>query len=206
MKALIVVDEQNDFVEGGSLAVTGGKEVAKATTAFLKEYVDDYNLVVATRDWHEADNDNGGHFSDAPNFEGTWPSHCVQGTYGAEYAEDFDPHWVDVHIVKGMGKPAYSGFEGNMPGSRITLQDVLERASITEVDVVGLALDYCVKATALDAAVAGFDTAVIVDLTASVGEPWPALEELQAAGVALASSPAGKAEVKKMLEDIRSEA
>lgn len=168
MKALIVVDEQNDFVEGGSLAVAGGKAVAKATTSFLEEYAQDYNLVVATRDWHEPDNDNGGHFAEEPNFAGTWPRHCVQGTYGAEYAEDFDPNLVDVHIVKGMGKPAYSGFEGTMQGNHITLQDVLEKANITEVDVVGLAFDYCVAQTALSAVALGFSVTVLKDLTASV--------------------------------------
>lgn len=206
MKALIVVDEQNDFVEGGSLAVKGGRAVAQKTTRFLEDHHKDYNLIVATRDWHEPDNDNGGHFSDDPNFQGTWPRHCVQGTHGSEYAEDFDPRHVDVHIVKGMGKPAYSGFEGVCNGSRITLEEVLHAADITEVEVVGIATDYCVKATALDAKKAGFETTVLVDLTASVGPLWPALQEISEAGITIECSPLGQADIHEILATLAKEA
>ena len=200
MKALIVVDEQNDFVEGGSLAVKGGVKVAEDTTEYLKNYKKDYDLVVATRDWHEADNDNGGHFSEEPNYSGTWPSHCVQGTSGAEYAEGFDPNFVDVHIVKGMGKPAYSGFEGVKPGARTTLLEVLTEKGVKEVDVVGIATDYCVLATAADAVKAGFATRVLVDLTASVGAVWPALLKLHEAGVEVSVSPLADEKLKSWIK------
>lgn len=164
--ALIIVDVQNDFCEGGALAVAGGKAVAEAITEHLTRT--SYDLVVATRDWHDPDNDNGGHFADEPDFVDTWPAHCVQGTYGAQYADELTLAPVQVHIVKGMGEPAYSGFQGVLPGARTSLKDVLTEHDITHVEVVGIATDYCVSATALDAQAEGFITRVLVDLTAPI--------------------------------------
>lgn len=170
-RALLVVDVQNDFVEGGALAVAGGKAVAEALNHHLEEGPS-YDLVVATRDWHEEGRDNGGHLAlppQEPDYRDTWPVHCIQGSYGAQYADAFNPDFIDVHVVKGMGVPAYSGFEGHPMGSpREGLATLLRSHGVEEVTVVGLALDYCVKATALDARKAGFSTQVLLPLTAPV--------------------------------------
>lgn len=171
-RALIIVDVQNDFTEGGALGTEGGAAVASAVTRHLAEHGDDYALVVATRDWHDAVGDNGGHFAAPgtdPDFMTTWPVHCVAGSRGAEYHDALDVAKVDVHIVKGEGKPSYSGFEGHDaddPGR--TLAEVLREAKIAEVDVVGIATDYCVKATALDALAEGIAVRVIDGLTSAV--------------------------------------
>lgn len=170
IRALIVVDVQNDFCEGGSLAVQGGNQVARDIAAYLREHGADYQLVVATRDWHDPDSDNGGHISAEPDFVDTWPAHCIAGTYGAEFHPELWPanrRYPDDEVRKGQGKPAYSGFEGvNLTGE--SLRDVLQQAGITDIDVVGLAFDYCVKATSLDAAEAGFNVRVLKELTAAI--------------------------------------
>jgi nicotinamidase/pyrazinamidase len=186
-KALIVVDVQNDFVEGGSLAVTGGKAVASAISGHLAVHADDYALVVATRDWHEADSTNGGHFAEPgadPDFAGTWPAHCVAHETGSDYVPELALRHVDEHVRKGMGEPAYSGFQGVTQDGR-TLTQVLQGAGIESVDVVGIATDYCVRATALDARAEGLDVTVLVDLTAAVAPESreTAIAEMQAAGV-----------------------
>lgn len=190
-RALIIVDVQNDFTEGGALATNGGAAAAEAITRHLNEDGDRYDLVVATRDWHDADNDNGGHFAapDAePNFVETWPVHCVAGTPGAEYHPWLEARHIDVHIVKGMGKPAYSGFEGETEDGA-TLEATLKEANVKELDVVGIASDYCVKATALDALRAGFAVTVIPDLTSAVAAETcdRALAEMADAGVRIVS-------------------
>ena len=190
-RALIIVDVQNDFTEGGALATDGGAAVAEAITRHLSEDGDRYDLVVGTRDWHDAANDNGGHFAPPgtePNFVDTWPVHCVAGTPGAEYHPGLEAQHIDVHIAKGMGKPAYSGFEGESEDGA-TLEEVLNDAEIREVDVVGIATDYCVKATALDALRAGFTVTVIPDLTSAVATQTRdlALAEMADAGVRLVS-------------------
>src|SRR3569623_1224877 len=106
--ALFIVDVQNDFTEGGALGVPGGAAVAGGITSHLREHARDYALVVASRDWHDADNDNGGHFATdaAPDFVNSWPRHCVAGTPGAEYHPALDTSSVDVHILNGQGVPA----------------------------------------------------------------------------------------------------
>lgn len=190
-KALIIVDEQRDFCEGGALAVEGGKAVVLATAAHLQAHPDRYDLVVATRDWHQADNDNGGHFAETPDYLDTWPTHCVQGTAGATYGEGLPLAEVDAHIVKGMGKPAYSGFEGVIEGTAITLAEVLKAAGVSEVEVVGLATDYCVKATAEDALREGYKVKVLRELTAAVGDQEAALKTLVALGVTVGEGEAG---------------
>ncbi len=117
-RALFIVDVQNDFTERGALGVQGGDEVAGRISGYLVAHADDYALVVASRDWHHGDDDNGGHFSSTPDFVDTWPVHCVGGTYGADYDEVFDTTRVTHHLKKGQGKPAYSLFEGSPTTAR----------------------------------------------------------------------------------------
>ena len=152
--ALFIIDVQNDFTEGGALGVVGGTAVAHGVTALLKDAPGRYDLVVASRDWHDADNDNGGHFHEKPNFVETWPAHCVARSTGAQYNDGLNPALIDVHVLNGQGEPAYSIFEGvTDDGESVT--NLLDRRGITEIDVVGIATDYCVLASALDAVSAG---------------------------------------------------
>jgi nicotinamidase/pyrazinamidase len=190
-RALFIVDVQNDFTEGGALGVEGGAAVAAGVTEYLAKHRDDYSLVVASRDWHSAENDNGGHFAvDAePDFVKTWPPHCVEGTPGAEYHPDLDTDTVHVHIRKGQGVPAYSIFEGT-DDAGASMHDVIASHGITEVDVVGLATDYCVRASALDALEHGQHVRVLTDLVAGVApeSSQAALAELGHAGAVITSS------------------
>jgi len=187
--ALFVVDIQNDFTEGGALAVSGGARVAEAVTEHLRRDAGRYDLVLASRDWHEGDTDNGGHFSDEPDFVDTWPVHCVAGTTGAEYHPALDASLVGVHVTKGTGSPAYSLFEG-VADDGSTAAEVLAARGVTDVEVVGLATDHCVRASALDAARLGLRVRVLTDLVAGVGaeSSEAALAELRAAGVETTTS------------------
>ncbi|MGR0220589.1 isochorismatase family protein [Agromyces sp. ZXT2-6] len=190
-RALFIIDVQNDFTEGGALGVDGGAAVAAGITEYLADHRDDYSLVVASRDWHDPDNDNGGHFAtDAePDFATTWPKHCMAGTPGAEYHPALDTSPVDVHIRKGQGVPAYSIFEGtDDTGASIT--ELLTRHGITDVDVVGIATDHCVRASALDALEHGQHVRVLSDLIAGVAAETSeaALAELGHAGAAIIAS------------------
>ena len=160
--ALIVVDIQNDFCEGGSLAVAGGAAVAAAVTDLLTE--SRYAAVIATRDYHI---DPGAHFSSTPDYVDSWPPHCRVGTPGAEFHPDLDTTHIDEIFSKGEYSAAYSGFEGAAHDGA-ALSDWLHERGITAVDVVGIATDHCVRATALDAAANGFTTRVLLDLTAGV--------------------------------------
>jgi nicotinamidase/pyrazinamidase len=180
MRALIVVDVQNDFCEGGSLAVSGGADVARAITDLLGK-PHGYAHVVATKDFHI---DPGEHFSANPDYTQSWPTHCVAGTQGAEFHPRFDPGAVEAVFTKGHHSAAYSGFEGT-DESGTPLADWLEQRRVDEVDVVGIATDYCVQATAADAAKAGFATRVLRDLTAGVAPESTerAVEQLRAVGV-----------------------
>jgi nicotinamidase/pyrazinamidase len=188
-RALIVVDVQNDFCEGGSLAVTGGAEVAHRIGTLLHHWSNKdpqappYDVVVATRDHHI---DPGDHFSREPDFEHSWPRHCVVGTDGEAFHPNLDPQPFDAVFLKGEYAAAYSGFEGKDP-SGTGLADWLRRHQVTDVDVCGIATDYCVRATALDAAREGFETTVVEDLCAGVAPETTtrALDELRAAGIAL---------------------
>ena len=182
-RALIVVDVQNDFCEGGSLAVTGGAAVASAISEYVGKGLD-YDFVVATRDHHV---DPGDHFADHPDYVDTWPRHCVAGTPGADFHQNLVNRPFDAVFEKGENAAAYSGFEGFSHEARdpIGLGDWLTGLHVGVVDVCGIATDYCVKATALDAARLGFVTTILVNLTAAVS---PAnvptvLAELAAAGV-----------------------
>ncbi|MFD6424193.1 MULTISPECIES: isochorismatase family protein [unclassified Streptomyces] len=190
-RALIVVDVQNDFCEGGSLAVAGGADVAAAITDLIGEAQAGYRHVVATRDHHV---DPGDHFSATPDFEHSWPVHCVAGTEGVGFHPNFAPAVasgaIDAVFDKGAYAAAYSGFEG-LDENEVGLAQWLRDHEVTEVDVVGIATDHCVRATALDAAREGFTTHVLLDLTAGVAAPTTvrALEELRAAGVELSGEP-----------------
>ncbi|WP_432789849.1 isochorismatase family protein [Brevibacterium sp. K11IcPPYGO002] len=186
-KALLIVDVQNDFTEGGALGVTGGDAVAEGISAHLAAHAGDYDAVIASRDWHDADNDNGGHFSDSPDFVDSWPVHCVAGTTGAEFDPLLDTSAITHEVRKGQGKPDYSAFQGiTDTGSR--LGELLTELTITEVDVVGIATDHCVRASALDSLSAGLSVRVLTDLIAGVGEDssTAALAEVEKAGVELA--------------------
>ncbi|MEU2677783.1 isochorismatase family protein [Streptomyces sp. NPDC007107] len=190
-RALIVVDVQNDFCEGGSLAVAGGADVAAAITDLIGEAQPGYSHVVATRDHHI---DPGDHFSAAPDFEHSWPPHCVAGTEGVGFHPNFAPAVasgaIDTVFDKGAYDAAYSGFEG-VDENGTGLAQWLRDHSVTAVDVVGIATDHCVRATALDAAREGFATHVLLDLTAGVAEGTTerALEEMRTAGVELSGKP-----------------
>ena len=163
-RALIVVDVQRDFCEGGSLAVLGGAAVAAAVNRVLAG-THGYDLVVATRDHHV---DPGSHFSDEPDFQDSWPPHCIAGTAGAGQHPGLHFTGWDGLFLKGQHKAAYSGFEGTDEATGELLAEFLHNRGVTEVDVCGIAADYCVDATARDAASAGFATTVLTDLTAAV--------------------------------------
>ncbi|WP_066931584.1 isochorismatase family protein [Streptomyces sp. NBRC 110611] len=191
-RALIVVDVQNDFCEGGSLAVAGGADVAAAITDLIGQAAGGgYRYVVATRDHHV---DPGEHFSGRPDYERSWPAHCVAGTEGSGFHPNFAPAIasgaIDAVFSKGAYTAAYSGFEGTDENGT-PLADWLSAHDVTEVDVVGLATDYCVRATALDAVSAGLRTHVLLDLTAGVAAHTTerALDEMRAAGAELSGKP-----------------
>jgi nicotinamidase/pyrazinamidase len=187
--ALIVVDVQNDFCEGGSLPVSGGARVASdiatllhARTAGLPGAAA-YDHVVATKDHHV---DPGHHFSREPDFRDSWPAHCVVGTDGEAFHPNLDPEPFEAIFTKGEHAAAYSGFEGRAADGA-TLADWLRSRRVTDVDVCGIATDHCVRATALDAVSEGFAVTVLTGLCAGVAPATTAaaLEELKAAGVAL---------------------
>ena len=189
MKALIVVDVQNDFCEGGALAVGGGGSVARSITelAGLDRAGGAYELVAATKDWHV---DPGEHFADpevGPNFVDTWPVHCVAESHGAAFHPDLDIA-VDEVFLKGRTTASYTGFDGGAASDEsVLLGDWLKARGVTSVDVVGLATDHCVRATALDAVEAGFDTTVLLEHCAGVAPETTdaAVAQLVAAGVTL---------------------
>ena len=161
--ALIVVDVQRDFCEGGSLAVAGGAAAAGNISALLHGD-HGYAHVVATRDHHI---DPGSHFSDQPDYVDSWPPHCVVGTPGVEFHDQLTFRAFEAVFDKGEYDAAYSGFEGR-DATGAGLAAWLAEKGIDQVDVCGIATDYCVRATALDARQAGLDTRVLVDLTAAV--------------------------------------
>ncbi|MCT1602494.1 isochorismatase family protein [Kocuria sp. p3-SID1433] len=181
--ALIVVDVQNDFCEGGSLAVDGGSDVAAAISEHIEQHHGDYEAIVGTLDWHISP---GSHFSEDPDFRTSWPVHCVAETEGADTHDEFETDRIEAWFRKGEYEAAYSGFEGVLAPETSTplgaveeddeaddeepigLDDWLRDREIEAVDIVGLAADHCVRATALDAADAGYETRVLLSLSAAV--------------------------------------
>ena len=163
-RALIVVDVQPTFCEGGALAVDGGNAVAHAVADYAAAHRDRYALVATTQDWHV---DPGAHFSDTPDYVDTWPPHAVVGTPEAELHPALGGLRPDVSVRKGEYAAAYSGFEGVDADGR-ALADLLHDAGVTDVDVVGIAESHCVRATTLDALTAGLRARVLTDLTVPV--------------------------------------
>lgn len=189
--ALFIIDVQNDFTEGGALGVDGGDAVAAGITRLLLEHPERYNHVFASRDWHDGDNDNGGHFSADPDFVDTWPVHCVAGSRGAQYHPELKLGAATIQVRKGQGRPAYSIFEG-VSDEGEAVEDALTRLLVTDIDVVGIATDYCVLASALDALSGGRAVRVLTDLVAGVApaSSVAALESLAAAGALVLPSSA----------------
>jgi nicotinamidase/pyrazinamidase len=184
---LIIVDVQNDFCEGGSLAVAGGAGVAAGVSRLLRAGDHRWDHVVATKDYHV---DPGAHFGNPPDFRDSWPTHCVIGTGGADFHPGLETGRIEAVFHKGEHAAAYSGFEGHAEGG-VGLAEWLRRHDVDAVDVVGIATDHCVRATALDAAREGFATTVLLELTAAVARPTTivALDQLRAAGVTLSGEP-----------------
>lgn len=216
MRALVIVDVQNDFCEGGSLAVTGGADAASKISEYLEDHSVQYDAVVATRDWHV---DPGPHFAVAagtePDFNETWPIHCLAGTIGAELHPNLDEEFIQAQFLKGRYDASYSGFDGqlgdpdtvrtNAPEGTAgpygasaagaiaieddapTLDEWLSDQDIDTVTVVGIATDQCVRATVLDAVDAGYQTKVMTNLIAGVSESSSddALGEMEDAGAQL---------------------
>lgn len=193
-RALVVIDLQNDFTEGGRLAIDGGDDVARRIGAYIAAHRDRYDLTVATADWHITP---GTHFADDPDYVDTWPVHCVAGTAGAAFDEEaaagagvISPlELFDEVVYKGQRTPAYSGFEGSTALGR-TLADRLVDDGITDIDVIGIALSHGVPATALDGHAAGFGTRVLTDLSVGVSEELNevALARMADAGITLTTS------------------
>lgn len=198
--AMIVVDVQNDFCEGGSLAVDGGSDVAAAISEHIEQHHGDYEAIVGTLDWHISP---GSHFSEDPDFRTSWPVHCVAETEGADTHDEFETDRIEAWFRKGEYEAAYSGFEGVLAPETSTplgaveeddeaedeepigLDDWLRDREIEAVDIVGLAADHCVRATALDAADAGYETRVLLSLSAAVSPDSleDVIDELDDAGV-----------------------
>ena len=165
-RALIIVDVQPTFTEGGALGVEGGNAVAERIADFVTENADEYTLILTTQDWHV---DPGHHFSDTPDFVDTWPPHGVAGTAEAELHDAIASLPLDDGVKKGEYDAAYSGFEGtNAAGD--TLEIMLRAADISAIDVVGIAESHCVKETALDALNSGWSVRVFSDLTVPTSE------------------------------------
>ncbi|WP_454301182.1 isochorismatase family protein [Salana multivorans] len=185
-RALIVVDVQPTFCEGGALGVTGGHEVAEAIADFAVRHRDEYDLVVTTQDWHI---DPGDHFSETPDFVDTWPPHGVAGTEEAELHPALAGLGADAAVKKGQYAAAYSGFEGRDDNGR-PLAEILRDAGVRSIDVVGIAESHCVLRTALDGVTEGLGVRVLTDLTVPVTPEQGATARKQMAreGVVLVSS------------------
>lgn len=190
-RALIVVDVQKDFVEGGSLAVEGGLEVASKiheliTNVEAKKF---YHKIIATKDWHNPLSNNGHHFSESPDFVDTWPAHCMANTDGAQFANGLDALHFDDEFHKGWDEPAYSGFQGTSARNFTTsLQSYLTAYEIVNVDVCGIASTHCVKETVFDALARGYNVRVLSQLSVGVGGQdahQRALAEMEEAGAVI---------------------
>ncbi|MFE1334087.1 isochorismatase family protein [Streptomyces microflavus] len=190
-RGLIVVDVQNDFCEGGSVPVVGGAQIATRVARLVEQTAGtDYQYVVATRDHHI---DPGSHFSESPDYKDSFPVHCVAGDEGGEFHPHFAPTAAGgkVHAVffKGAHSASKSGFEG-VDDQGAPLADWLRARGVEDVDVVGIATDHCVRATALDAVKAGFRARVLLDYSVGVAPETTAstLEDFRQAGVAVSGA------------------
>jgi len=181
MRALVIVDVQNDFCDGGSLAVDGAAVVVQSINALLAGD-HEYRHVLATKDYHV---DPDGHFADEPDYAQSWPRHCVSGTSGADFHPELNTAPIEAVFLKGAYTAAYSGFEGVADG--VGLADWLRQHGVDQLDIAGIATDYCVRATAADATRAGFSTRVLVGLTAGVAPDTTAaaLDEMRGLGIEL---------------------
>jgi len=191
-RALFVIDVQNDFCEGGALAVSGGAMVAKRISEYLEANAKNYELIVSSRDWHDGEGTNSGHFApkgQEPNYVSTWPVHCVQKTNGAEYHPNLDTSKIQIEILKGQGSNGYSIFEG-IDKNGTSIEEILKTNQIEEIDIVGLATDHCVRASALDAKAAGYKVRVVSSLTAGVSAASveAAIDEMIDKGIAVAAT------------------
>ena len=182
VRALIIVDVQNDFCAGGSLAVTGADAVVRAINDYLAGQPG-YQHVVATKDFHI---DPGDHFSDHPDYASSWPPHCIAGSTGADFHPDLDTSAIEAVFHKGAYAAAHSGFEG-VDENETPLLEWLRQRGVDGVDIAGIATDYCVRQTAGDAARAGLTTRVLVDLTTAVAadSKAKALAEMRTVGIEL---------------------
>lgn len=180
-RALIIVDVQPTFCEGGSLAVSGGNATAERIADFVTENASEYSLIATTQDWHIKP---GTHFSATPDFVDTWPTHAVAGTPEAELHDAVASLPIDFSVKKGQYSAGYSGFDGT-DESGDSLEDLLREGDIQAVDVVGIAESHCVKETALDSLRAGFPTRVLADLTVPVSPETgeDARQEMDEAGI-----------------------
>lgn len=194
--ALIVVDVQRDFCEGGSLPVAGGLEVARKIDTYIHDRGFFFKKILATKEAHKKGSTNGGHFSEKPDYIDTWPAHCVVNTPGAEFAGGLSPRQFHDIFEKGIDEPAYSGFQGkSMYNKTSTLKGYLGLYGIRSITVVGIASTHCVKATVLDALRYGLEVEVIEDLTVGVDVDGTgdahraAIEEMRAAGAKICMNP-----------------
>jgi nicotinamidase/pyrazinamidase len=185
-RAVIVVDPQPDFFEGGPLPVSGATETAQNIAQYLRDRGHDFDIRIVTQDWHV---DPGGHWSDDPDYVTSWPVHCAANSSGAQiHASLADEKW-DAVIRKGLFEGAYSGFEGSSDDGS-TLAELLATNDVRYVTVVGFATDHCVKATALDARALGFEVNVVLDLCAGVDPETTrlAISTMSEAGITFAAS------------------
>ncbi|WJZ03484.1 nicotinamidase/pyrazinamidase [Corynebacterium freiburgense] len=181
----MIVDVQNDFCPGGTLATINGSRVAAGITEHVRAAGNYYSHIVATKDWHISP---ATHFSTHPDFIDTWPAHCVADTPGAEFHKNLDASLIEAVFHKGEYSAAYSGFEGHLANDDTSLADWLRERNITHITIVGIATDFCVKATALDALQEGFEVEVLADLTAAVGDQDAALDQLRAIGASISKT------------------
>lgn len=191
-RALLVIDVQNDFCEGGALACEGGAAVASKISKYINHHRQSYDFVIASRDWHTPNDLNDGHFPPLgiqPDFQKTWPQHCIAQTKGAEYHQNLDIHQIDIHIKKGQRANGYSIFDGTTE-SGLSFLELIRNSEISEVDIVGIATDYCVRASALDSVRNGLKVRVISSLTAGVSpqSTEKSIDEMIDAGVSVIST------------------
>lgn len=192
MRALIIIDTQNDFCPGGTLAVEQGSVVARAIAEHITAHSHDYDVIIATKDWHINPGDHFAPEGTEPNYTDTWPRHCVAGTLGAEFSPALEPvrHRIQEVFLKGEYAAAYSGFEGKALTTGQSLAEWLRARSVTDLDVVGIATDYCVRATVLDALAEGFHVTVLSELVAAVAADTgaAALAEMDARGCRISTA------------------